>query len=359
MNKLLKKFLGAGILVLVLAITGILVFKNIMSKTGKTENSNKNDTVSVVIPVYKVEKYLDACLNSVENQTYDDLEIICVNDGSPDNSGEILKKHQERDKRIKIIDQENKGLSGARNAGMEIATGKWLYFVDSDDMIAPYAIEKIVKSAKEYDADMVKFEKINFEDGQQINITEYPYKKSELRLYEIEGKENPFEFFDMREVYVWERLYKRSFLTENNISFKEGVICEDVLFTWKCELYAKKLVKDDNPYYFYRANRKGSIMDSDFKNLERRLESFFTMVNELVEMRPEFDFENIDNQFLYMMLDLFYEPIKYGLEKNPADQKVFANRAIHILKDEYIDKYDVQPSENHAKKIKDLETIAM
>lgn len=351
MNKHLKKILFAFILIFALAVGIFVIFKN-----KKNENSERK--VSVIIPVYKVEKYLDACLNSVENQTYGDIEIICVNDGSPDNSGEILKKHREKDNRITIIEQENKGLSAARNAGMKLATGKWIYFVDSDDMIAPYAIEKVVDSAKKYDADMVKFEKINFEDGQEINITDYPYQKSTPELFEIQRGKNPFEFFDMKEVYAWERLYKRSFLEENNINFKEGVICEDVLFTWKCELYAKKLVKDPNAYYFYRANRKGSIMDSDFKNLERRLESFFTMVNELVEMRAEFDFENIDNQFLFMMLDLFHDPIVYGLEKAP-EQKDYAKRAVHVLEDEYIKRYSAQPSEQQAKQIDKLKSVAV
>lgn len=349
MNKYLRKVLIAFVLIFILAVGVFVVFKN-------KNSENSDNKVSVIIPVYKVENYLDACLNSVENQTYENIEIICVNDGSPDNSGEILKKHQQKDNRIKIIEQENKGLSAARNAGMELATGRWIYFVDSDDMIAPYAIKSVVDSAKEYDADMVKFEKINFEDGQEINISDYPYQINKPELYEIKGKENPFEFFDMKEVYAWEKLYKRSFLTEHNIKFREGVICEDVLFAWKCELYARKLVKDKNAYYFYRENRKGSIMNSDFKNLERRLESFFTMVEELVEMRPEFDFENIDNQFIYMMLDLFHGPIVYGLEKAP-EQKSYAQRAVKILEDDYINKYGAKPSEQQLKQIKDLKAI--
>ena len=306
--------------------------------------------------MYNVEKYLDESLRSVENQTYGNLEIICVNDGSTDGSAEILREHKSKDRRVKVIEQENGGVSAARNTGMDAATGEWLYFVDSDDLILPYTVEKAVESAEKYDADMVNFEHTKFDDGKSIDLNSYPYKKSGIQLLEIKGRENPFKFYNMREVNVWQNLYRRSFLTEHNIKFKTGVICEDVLFTWKCQLYAKKMVKDKNRYYFYRSDRKGSIMNSDFKKIEKRLESFFAMIDEFISMRPEFDFERIDEQFIEMMLVLFYEPIYYGLEKAP-EQKDYAARALSVMEDQYINVYKATPNYEQSEKIGNLKKL--
>lgn len=356
MSKLSKKIFGACILVLCLVVVGIAVFRNIKNRQ-EAEDPSKNDKVSVIIPVYKVEDYLDDCLNSVQNQTYRNIEIICVNDGSPDNSGEILKRHRAWDKRIKIINQENQGVSVARNTGMKAATGKWIYFIDSDDLIVPYALEKAVESAKQYDPDIVNFKYEDFSQNLRPDLSEKKYQGLGKRLVEVQGKENPFDVFNMDKVNVWQSLYKRSFLEENNIRFKEGIICEDVLFTWKCELCAKTMVKDDNVYYLYRYARVGSIMSSDFKKIEKRLESFFTIIEELVTMRPDFKFEGIDEQFLDMILVLFHGPIVKELAGLP-EQKEYARRAIKIIEDEYINKYDAEPNEKQAKQIEELKAVA-
>lgn len=350
MVKFSKKILVACLLTLVLAAVSTVVFKHIKTKI-------ENEKVSVIVPVYKVEDYLDDCLNSIQNQTYKNIEIICVNDGSPDSSGEILERHREKDKRIKIINQENQGVSVARNAGMKAATGKWIYFIDSDDLIVPYALEKAVESAKQYDPDIVNFKYRDFSQHLRPDVSENVYQGLGKRLVEVQNKANPFKVFDLDKVNVWQNLYKRSFLEENNIKFREGIICEDVLFTWKCELCAKTMVKDDNIYYLYRYARIGSIMSSDFQKIERRLESFFTIIEELVEMRPEFDFDGIDEQFLDMMLVLFHDPIVKELEKSPK-QKEYAKRAVKVLEDEYINKYGAKPNEKQTKLIQDLKSVA-
>lgn len=356
MKKIFKKFLLCFILVSALAIVGVIAFKkNINFKFW--EQKVPNEKVSVIIPVYKVEDYLDDCLDSVQNQTYKDIEIICVNDGSPDSCGEILERHRKKDNRIKIINQENQGISVARNVGMKAATGNWIYFVDSDDLILPYTLEKAVESAKQYDPEIVNFKYEDFSQNLRPDLSARPYEGRGKRLVEVNGKENPFKVFDMDKVNVWQSLYKRSFLEENHIEFKKGIICEDVLFTWKCELCAKKMVKDDNVYYLYRYGRVGSIMSSDFKKIERRLESFFTIINELVEMRPDFDFDGIDEQFTDMILVLFYEPIVHEIN-GMQQQKEYAKRAIHIIEDDYINKYGVTPNKEQTQKIKELKAIA-
>ena len=110
--------------------------------------------ISVIIPVYNVEEYLERCLNSVVNQTFKDLEIICVNDGSTDSSGEILQKFARKDARIKIIKRPNGGLSAARNTGLEVMSGEYFAFLDSDDWIDLNFYEKLYEKAKEFDADI-------------------------------------------------------------------------------------------------------------------------------------------------------------------------------------------------------------
>ena len=127
--------------------------------------------VSVVIPVYNTQKYLDQCLGSILFQTYRNLEIICVNDGSTDNSLAILQKYAKFDKRIKIIDQKNMGISPARNEGMKVATGEFIIFFDSDDFFDSTMIEEMVMKAEEYDADIAVCSYSVFDDRVQKDVS--------------------------------------------------------------------------------------------------------------------------------------------------------------------------------------------
>ena len=129
-----------------------------------------NVKVSVIVPVYNVEKYLKDCLDSVVNQTLEDIEIICVNDGSTDNSLAILEEYAEKDSRIKIITQENKGLGGARNTGLYHANGEYISFIDSDDWIELNTFEELYNMSKNLDLDMLMFQMkvFNIETGEFI-----------------------------------------------------------------------------------------------------------------------------------------------------------------------------------------------
>jgi len=120
--------------------------------------------ISVIIPVYNVENYLKECLESVINQSFEDLEILCINDESTDNSLNILKEYKNRDSRIQIISQENAGVSAARNTGLNNSTGDYIYFMDSDDYLELEALEEMINLSKNYDLDLLIFEFINFDD---------------------------------------------------------------------------------------------------------------------------------------------------------------------------------------------------
>ena len=133
------------------------------------------ELVSVVVPVYKVEQYLERCVKSICEQTYQELEIILVNDGSPDRCGEMCEELAQKDNRIQVLHKQNGGLSDARNAGVKLATGKYLLFVDSDDYIAKDLVEKAVAEAEKMACDMVLFDYYCVENGiEEVRTTQIP-----------------------------------------------------------------------------------------------------------------------------------------------------------------------------------------
>lgn len=216
--------------------------------------------VSVIIPVYKAEKYLCECIDSVINQTYDNLEIILVDDGSPDNCGAICDEYACRDDRIKVIHKDNGGASDARNAGLSIAHGKYVYFLDSDDYIKPDAIEKAETCIEKKKADIVFFDSETlYEDFPDPDYHEnyarkHTYRTEKGSLVLKKQKKN-------KEYYasVPLLLFRKSFIDKNDLSFIKGMIHEDELFIVLA---------------FIRAERVAQLKDSIYV---RRLRAFSVM----------------------------------------------------------------------------------
>ena len=155
--------------------------------------SHKLIKVSIIVPVYNTEKYLDSCLKSIENQTLKDIEIICINDGSKDN-------------RIKIINQENSGVSAARNAGIRSAVGEYIAFVDSDDLISPDMCERNYNNSKKYDTDITEFGNITFRDGEEISLERKEiYDESKIIFSSCQNNENPFNKLKIGGSIVWKK----------------------------------------------------------------------------------------------------------------------------------------------------------
>ncbi len=185
-------------------------------------------TVSVIIPVWNVEKYLSGCLYSVLGQTYQNLEIICVNDGSPDHSAEILAQFAASDQRIKIITQKNQGLSAARNTGISAASGEYIFFLDSDDYLHPQAIEILVSVAQKTGSELTI---CNFQETKAV----YEPIKPDKTLTEIKYHilDHPLDLYLKRDkrvtCTVWNRLYHKKLLTD--LRFINGIVFEDVPFT--------------------------------------------------------------------------------------------------------------------------------
>lgn len=212
--------------------------------------------ISVVIPVYNVEKFLAECLDSVVAQTFRDIEIICVNDGSTDRSPEILREYAAKDERFRIVDKENAGVSAARNDGIRMAEGKYILLVDSDDSIAPSLCEKTWETAEREKADMTFF--FLFSDDQSRNW-------SPLRDF---LKRNDFTQIDratlLTQMAPVGKLWKRRFLLENEIRFPEGIGCgEDIVVHWNALLHSPEMAVVLEDLYYYRNNPDSAMNDFD------------------------------------------------------------------------------------------------
>ena len=210
--------------------------------------------ISVIVPVYNVEKYLPKCVDSILAQTYDNLEIILVEDGTKDNSGAICDEYARKDSRIRVIHKENGGLSSARNAGMDIARGEYFGFVDSDDWIEPEMYETLLNLADKYDADMVCGSRYDVEAATGVRTLGLHHEKEEcLSSMEMLGRVFTWNGCDSA---AWDKLYHRSLFSQ--IRYPFGKICEDLPTTYRIGLDAGRVGMIAKPVYNY-FHRAGSI----------------------------------------------------------------------------------------------------
>lgn len=222
--------------------------------------------VSVIVPIYNVEKYLEKCINSLLSQTLEDIQIILVNDGSKDNSGNIAKEYEKNNKnRIIYVEKENGGLSDARNYGLKYATGDFVAFLDSDDYIEKNAYEEMYNKAIEENADYVECDFI-WEFPNKIRVDkQYPYK-------------NKKEMLSFVRVVAWNKLIKSQLITDNNLEFPKGLRYEDVEFTYKLIPFVNKFAYVDKPFIHY-VQREGSIANVQ----NERTAEIFTVLDNVIE----------------------------------------------------------------------------
>ncbi len=245
-----------------------------------------NDLVSIVIPVYNAEKYLLECMQSALSQTYKNIEVICVDDGSSDSSPDILKKLASDNPCVKIITQANAGGGAARNKGLDNAAGKYVYFLDSDDIAAPDLIEKTLARANECDADLVAFHGYTFEND-DVNTKKF---KSGFNKNIVTNTENvvsyrnyPGTILSLVNVVPWNKLIRRDFLIQNNIRFLNLTTSDDVTFSALCNAYAEKIAFADNALLYYRVGHSGSVStnSSNILNVRCAVEAVEKRVAEL------------------------------------------------------------------------------
>ena len=248
--------------------------------------------VSIIIPVYNVEKYLPKCLESVLGQTYADLEIICIDDGTPDRSAAVILSYAEKDGRIKLISQKNQGLSGARNTGIKSVTGKYIVFLDGDDWLDPEAVETAVTVAEKNNADVVMWsyvrefsdrsdEKKIFESDKIFD--ENGCRELHRRMAGLYGDETADPSNADSLVTAWGKLYRADIIKENGLEFVDTKLIgtEDALFNLQCFGFVRNAAFINRPFNHYRKDNDVSLtrsykskLFSQWNELYDRMESY-------------------------------------------------------------------------------------
>ena len=311
---------------------------------------SENVEVSIVIPVYNVEKYLERCLDSLINQTFTDIEIIALNNGSTDNSLDILKEYLNRDKRIKIIDNNNLGVSEARNIGIKEAKGKYIVFVDSDDWINKDMIQVLYNSIESNSCDLVMCTYIReFEEHSKEKVFNLPevnlYVNNEVKeellrkLVGPVGKElaNP-EYLDALGT-VWAKMYKTSILKDKDLKFvdlKEIGSGEDTLFNIYVFNEVNKVILLNKPMYHYWRGNSNSITSRYIPNFDEKRRNYFNYMKQFIkdnELGNEYEIA-LNNRICTSVLGMGL------LECSKSNDISFLNKIKNIkkiLKEDYIE----------------------
>lgn len=240
--------------------------------------------ISIIIPIYNVEQYLPFCLLSCINQTLHDIEIIGVNDGSTDSSLDILREFASRDYRIRIVDKVNGGLSSARNAGIQIATGKIIMFLDSDDFLSTNSCERIWRETLEGKADIVIFGTDIFPTVPAP--TSWHYRVLHVKTHRYEEPDIFKAVFQEpgAKPFVWRQAYARKLFDENNVFFDESVrYGEDIVFQMEIIPFAQAIAVISDRLYHYRWYREGSLMQTFRMDMDEKIRQHILLVGIISE----------------------------------------------------------------------------
>lgn len=295
----------------------------------------KTPLISVIVPVYKVEAYLHQCVESIRSQTYSNLDIILVDDGSPDRCPEICDYYSSIDPRIRTIHQENRGLSGARNSGLKIAKGDYIAFVDSDDWLAPDCYSRCMEVVNRTSADIVCYDIFEVRGESIIHVPHMPFLSGDEQTFRaITNLTLLFSLWPL----VWAKLYRWDWLLEKNMKFIEGMLYEDNPFVLGCWIRNPLVSILCEPLHYYRMQRPGQItstgqpktvdvfrmmemVEHDFKHLGRQ-KDFVLLINWsvgnilwLYHMTPEnlqkafyIRMQQCFKHYLFLCLKSFYRP---------------------------------------------------
>ena len=252
------------------------------------DKPTENVKVSVVVPVYNAEKYLERCLDSLRKQTLKEIEIICVNDGSTDGSGEILAEYAAHDKRIKVITQENQYIGAARNRGIEAARGEYIGFVDNDDWVSLNYFEDLYNAAKKYNTDIAiaaqsdvvilkeksRLDDLLFDSFAHIYNTQHHLFDIGLRIY-LRGKQfiNSSDLASATSIgMIWDKIFRRDFLNKYNLRLPTArALGEDVYFFYTTGVYVDKVAIAQNAVYH---QRRGDVTAASGYYVKPNIEEF-------------------------------------------------------------------------------------
>lgn len=223
--------------------------------------------VSIIIPVYNSENYLYDCLNSLLSQKLDNIEIICIDDGSSDNSYNILKDFSIKDDRIVILKQKNMGAAYARNRGIKFARGKYLYFLDSDDFINENIFVKAIDKAERYEADIVIFRAMlfNSKNKEEVPIIDDFEKHSKYFSSTFSANDINEDIFNSFLIPAWNKIFNKNFIENNKLYFQNIKRSNDLLFTSKSLVVAKKIILLDNRLIYYRVCIRDNLQSGNDK----------------------------------------------------------------------------------------------
>lgn len=266
--------------------------------------------VSIIVPVYNTSSYVTSCLKSLQEQTYQNIEILVMNDGSTDESEKIIKELQEKDNRIKYFYQENKGVSSARNLGILKATGEYLCFVDSDDMVSTTFVEDFL-SILSSEVDLVATSITSLSNQEESVTTPIIKEYEKEKKYDI--------LYDEFSGYLCNKMFRSSIIKEKKLFLAEDIsMCEDILFLYQYLIFSKKVVGLSKKNYFYRLNQKTA--SNDFQN--EKWFSIFTSLQRIYDLRDYYP-ENILKKIIYSLHKALLEGeyrLSY-LEENQKEEK--------------------------------------
>lgn len=273
-------------------------------------NNHCNYLLSIIVPVYKVEKYIRPCIESIFKQGLDDadFEVIIVNDGTPDKSMEIIADIIAAHQNITVINQENQGPSMARNNAMKIATGEYIQFLDSDDLLIDNTLPYLINNAISSKADLVVADFISMNDNKIVQFKNNIFKQRNGKIQKKKGEELFLYDLDPRQCYVWRTLYKREFLNWSKLSFTPYIYYEDVLFTHHCYLKANLCLRVEWAFVIYRRGQESITSSFNMK----KASDYCLIVSNLWKHSKEKDLkepvsQKIRNDVFAIFSSLFYE----------------------------------------------------
>lgn len=294
-----------------------------------------NERISVIVPVYNVEKYLGRCVNSLLTQTYTNIEIILVDDGSADNSLQLCKQFSKEDTRVIALHQKNQGQSVARNEAMKIASGKYFCFIDADDYVVSDYIERLYELLINNDADISLCKYTEFYD-EEINTTLPQNIKTEVRyLTKQEMLINMHNSNEKLYVFVWGKLFKRKLFSQD-INFPAGRICEDHAILYKLYDRADKFIlTNEQLYCYFRNNINSSTYKLNYKFYE---DASFVLDEKIIYMKKnghEDLLPYIKKTYMYWMLD-YYRKLSKTSDKKRKKEVLKKYRELYLSNQEFI-----------------------
>lgn len=303
--------------------------------------------VSIIVPVYNVEKYLVECLESLISQTLKDIEIICINDGSTDNSLNILQEYSLKDNRIIIINKENTGYGNTMNVGLSRATGKYIGIVESDDFAESFMFERLYNIAEKNTVDMVKSNYFTFK-GSGMKEKVFIENLNQCKYNRIFCPIDEPEIF-FASPSIWTSLYRRDFIINNNIYFNEtaGASYQDTSFAFKVLSMAKKVYLTKDAYLYYRIDNMGSSVLStekifcvcdEYKEIENFIQKNYINKAKLRDIKfimkyrtYKWNYDRLISAFQYAFLLKMYEELKYEFKYKYLDSKYLSEYEVEDL----------------------------